>query len=59
MFISRFVQALCHHVAMQDRQLSYDKGTVFAVIKQVDSDWLLCRHGDKEGLVHTACVRKA
>ncbi|KAK2164108.1 hypothetical protein LSH36_68g00006 [Paralvinella palmiformis] len=54
-----FVQALCHHVAMQDDQLSFDKGTVFAVIKEIDSDWLLCRHGNKEGLVHTACVTKA
>jgi len=37
--------------------LSFEKGTLFAVVHQHDADWLQCRHGDQEGLVHIGCVK--
>jgi hypothetical protein len=44
-------------VACERDQLSFDKGTLLLVTKEKDDDWLQCRHGDVEGLVHRACVQ--
>ena len=53
-----YVQALCHYLASADDQLSLQKGNVLHVVNHVDEDWLMCRHGDEEGKVHTACVKR-
>ena len=53
----RFVQTLCHCVASDSKQLSFEKGMLLLVVKDTeDSDWLLCRHYNNDGLVHRACV---
>jgi len=54
---TRFYNSLCHYLATDEAQLSFEKGTIFAVVREIDSDWLMCRHGDREGLVHRACVK--
>jgi hypothetical protein len=51
------VQALCHHIASDDQQLSFEKGDLLKVIKTMDHDWLLCHYGNNTGLVHAACVK--
>ena len=54
----RYVTALCHCIASDDTELSFEKGTRLAVVSgDIGSDWLLCRHGDHQGLVHKACVK--
>ncbi|XP_052451843.1 AP-4 complex accessory subunit RUSC2 isoform X2 [Carassius gibelio] len=45
------VKALCHHVATEPGQLSFQKGDVLQVLSRADSDWLLCALGDIQGLV--------
>lgn len=47
----REVKALCHHIATEPGQLSFNKGDVLRVLSRADSDWLLCALGDSEGLV--------
>ncbi|AWP07650.1 putative iporin [Scophthalmus maximus] len=45
------VRALCHHVAGERGQLSFDKGDVLRVLSRADPDWLLCSLGAARGLV--------
>ncbi|XP_056313475.1 AP-4 complex accessory subunit RUSC2 isoform X2 [Danio aesculapii] len=47
----REVKALCHHIATEPGQLSFNKGDVLQVLSRADSDWLLCALGDSQGLV--------
>jgi len=58
LYLCRRVTTLCHCIASDDDQLSFQKGMQLVIICDVSgSDWLLCRHGDREGLVHRACVK--
>jgi hypothetical protein len=54
------VQTLCHYVATDAGELSFSKGDQLQLLcrKTDSSDWLLCRHGNLEGLVHWGCVRQ-
>ncbi|XP_065518559.1 AP-4 complex accessory subunit RUSC2 isoform X3 [Lathamus discolor] len=45
------VKALCHHIATEAGQLSFNKGDILQVISKVDGDWLQCSLGSEEGLV--------
>ncbi|XP_038868936.1 iporin [Salvelinus namaycush] len=45
------VRALCHHIATEPDQLSFQKGDVLRVLSRADSDWLLCSLGAQRGLV--------
>ncbi|XP_053788266.1 AP-4 complex accessory subunit RUSC2 isoform X3 [Vidua chalybeata] len=45
------VKALCHHIATESGQLSFNKGDILHVISKVDGDWLQCSLGSKKGLV--------
>ncbi|XP_061333262.1 AP-4 complex accessory subunit RUSC2 isoform X2 [Pezoporus flaviventris] len=45
------VKALCHHIATETGQLSFNKGDILQVISKVDGDWLQCSLGSEEGLV--------
>uniref|UniRef100_A0A670IVT5 RUN and SH3 domain containing 2 n=1 Tax=Podarcis muralis TaxID=64176 RepID=A0A670IVT5_PODMU len=45
------VKALCHHIATEAGQLSFQKGDVLRVAGKVDADWLRCRRGAESGLV--------
>ncbi|XP_040399237.1 iporin-like isoform X4 [Cygnus olor] len=45
------VKALCHHIATEAGQLSFNKGDILQVISKVDGDWLQCSLGSKKGLV--------
>ncbi|XP_070587391.1 AP-4 complex accessory subunit RUSC2-like isoform X2 [Erythrolamprus reginae] len=47
------VKALCHHVATEAGQLSFQRGDVLRVLSRVDADWLRCsrREGAESGLV--------
>ncbi|KAJ7335110.1 hypothetical protein JRQ81_013051 [Phrynocephalus forsythii] len=45
------VKALCHHLATEDGQLSFQKGDVLRVLSKVDADWLRCGRGAESGLV--------
>ncbi|XP_028980494.2 iporin isoform X2 [Esox lucius] len=45
------VHALCHHIATEPDQLSFQKGDVLRVLSRADSDWLLCSLGTQQGLV--------
>ncbi|KAJ8005605.1 hypothetical protein DPEC_G00119680 [Dallia pectoralis] len=45
------VRALCHHIATEPDQLSFQKGDVLRVLSRADSDWLLCSLGTQKGLV--------
>ncbi|XP_005165248.1 AP-4 complex accessory subunit RUSC2 isoform X2 [Danio rerio] len=47
----REVKALCHHIATEPGQLSFNKGDVLQVLSRADSDWLMCALGDSQGLV--------
>jgi len=54
----RIVETLCHCVASDNEQLSFEKGTQLTVLDDVaGSDWLMCCHDNHTGLVHRACVR--
>lgn len=49
---------LCHYVATDSRQLSFEKGTLVVVLQEdCNADWKLCRIGQNAGLVHGACIR--
>ncbi|XP_062368654.1 AP-4 complex accessory subunit RUSC2 [Cinclus cinclus] len=45
------VKALCHHIATEAGQLSFNKGDILQVISKVDGDWLQCSLGSNKGLV--------
>ncbi|XP_027888742.1 iporin isoform X1 [Xiphophorus couchianus] len=45
------VRALCHHLATDPGQLSFNKGDVLRVLRKADPDWLLCSLGSTQGLV--------
>ncbi|NXI62067.1 RUSC2 protein, partial [Anseranas semipalmata] len=45
------VKALCHHIATEAGQLSFNKGDILQVISKVDGDWLQCSLGSEKGLV--------
>ncbi|XP_068460901.1 AP-4 complex accessory subunit RUSC2 isoform X2 [Clinocottus analis] len=46
------VRALCHHIATEPGQLSFNKGDVLRVLsRRADPDWLLCSLGSTRGLV--------
>ncbi|XP_077378069.1 AP-4 complex accessory subunit RUSC2 isoform X2 [Festucalex cinctus] len=45
------VRALCHHIATETGQLSFNKGDVLRVLSKADPDWLLCSAGAARGLV--------
>ncbi|KAM9858242.1 AP-4 complex accessory subunit RUSC2 [Aulostomus maculatus] len=45
------VQALCHHIATEPGQLSFNKGDILRVLCKIDPDWLLCSLGSSQGLV--------
>ncbi|XP_016524629.1 iporin isoform X1 [Poecilia formosa] len=45
------VRALCHHLATDPGQLSFNKGDVLRVLRKADPDWLLCSLGSTRGLV--------
>ncbi|XP_029365978.1 iporin isoform X2 [Echeneis naucrates] len=45
------VRALCHHIATEPGQLSFNKGDVLRVLSKADPDWLLCSLGSTQGLV--------
>ncbi|KAM6034471.1 AP-4 complex accessory subunit RUSC2 isoform 3-T9 [Chlamydotis macqueenii] len=45
------VKALCHHIATEPGQLSFNKGDILQVISKVDGDWLQCSLGSEKGLV--------
>ncbi|XP_068032554.1 AP-4 complex accessory subunit RUSC2 isoform X2 [Anomalospiza imberbis] len=45
------VKALCHHIATESGQLSFNKGDILHVISKVDGDWLQCSLGSEKGLV--------
>nr|XP_009683694.1 PREDICTED: iporin isoform X1 [Struthio camelus australis] len=45
------VKALCHHIATEAGQLSFNKGDILQVISKVDGDWLQCSFGSERGLV--------
>ncbi|RMC16535.1 hypothetical protein DUI87_06472 [Hirundo rustica rustica] len=50
------VKALCHHIATEAGQLSFNKGDILQVISKVDGDWLQCSLGSEKGLVPTMYV---
>ncbi|NXI47806.1 RUSC2 protein, partial [Galbula dea] len=45
------VKALCHHIATEAGQLSFNKGDILQVISREDGDWLQCSLGSEKGLV--------
>ncbi|XP_041855168.1 iporin isoform X2 [Melanotaenia boesemani] len=45
------VRALCHHIATEPGQLSFNKGDILQVLSKADPDWLLCSLGSTQGLV--------
>lgn len=45
------VRALCHHIATEPGQLSFNKGDILRVLSKADPDWLLCSLGSVQGLV--------
>lgn len=45
------VKALCHHIATEAGQLSFNKGDLLRVLAKVDGDWLRCGLGADTGLV--------
>nr|XP_046241883.1 AP-4 complex accessory subunit RUSC2 isoform X2 [Scatophagus argus] len=45
------VRALCHHIATEPGQLSFNKGDILRVLSKADPDWLLCSLGNTQGLV--------
>ncbi|KAJ4941968.1 hypothetical protein JOQ06_011839 [Pogonophryne albipinna] len=45
------VRALCHHIATEPGQLSFNKGDILRVLRKADPDWLLCSLGSMQGLV--------
>ncbi|KAM8759887.1 AP-4 complex accessory subunit RUSC2 isoform 2-T2 [Acanthopagrus schlegelii] len=45
------VRALCHHIATEPGQLSFNKGDILRVLTKADPDWLLCSLGSTQGLV--------
>ncbi|KAM6228261.1 AP-4 complex accessory subunit RUSC2-like isoform 2-T2 [Spheniscus humboldti] len=45
------VKALCHHIATEAGQLSFNKGDILQVISKVDGDWLQCSLDSEKGLV--------
>ncbi|XP_061468666.1 AP-4 complex accessory subunit RUSC2 isoform X2 [Rhineura floridana] len=45
------VKALCHHIATESGQLSFQKGDVLRVLGKADGDWLRCSRGAESGLV--------
>ncbi|KAI4821290.1 hypothetical protein KUCAC02_029228, partial [Chaenocephalus aceratus] len=45
------VRALCHHIATEPGQLSFNKGDILRVLSKADPDWLLCSLGSMQGLV--------
>ncbi|NXN40312.1 RUSC2 protein, partial [Rhinoptilus africanus] len=45
------VKALCHHIATEAGQLSFNKGDILQVISKVDGDWLQCSLDSKKRLV--------
>lgn len=47
----REVRALCHHIATEPGQLSFNKGDIMQVVQRADPDWLLCSLGSCQGLV--------
>uniref|UniRef100_A0A8C3V1P9 Iporin n=1 Tax=Catharus ustulatus TaxID=91951 RepID=A0A8C3V1P9_CATUS len=51
------VKALCHHIATEAGQLSFNKGDILQVISKVDGDWLQCSLGSEKGLVPIICQR--
>ncbi|XP_026177363.1 iporin isoform X2 [Mastacembelus armatus] len=45
------VRALCHHIATDPGQLSFNKGDILRVLSKADPDWLLCSLDSTQGLV--------
>uniref|UniRef100_A0A1A8JV93 RUN and SH3 domain containing 2 n=1 Tax=Nothobranchius kuhntae TaxID=321403 RepID=A0A1A8JV93_NOTKU len=45
------VRALCHHIATEPGQLSFNKGDIMRVVRKADADWLFCSLGSTQGLV--------
>ncbi|XP_042308214.1 iporin isoform X2 [Sceloporus undulatus] len=45
------VKALCHHIATEAGQLSFQKGDLLRVLGKADADWLRCGRGAESGLV--------
>ncbi|XP_058842282.1 AP-4 complex accessory subunit RUSC2-like isoform X4 [Acipenser ruthenus] len=47
----REVRALCHHIATEPGQLSFNKGDVLRVLGRAEPEWLHCMLGELSGLV--------
>ncbi|KAM9810569.1 AP-4 complex accessory subunit RUSC2 [Neosynchiropus ocellatus] len=45
------VRALCHHIATEPGQLSFNKGDVLRVLGKADPEWLMCSLDSRQGLV--------
>ncbi|XP_058842278.1 AP-4 complex accessory subunit RUSC2-like isoform X2 [Acipenser ruthenus] len=45
------VRALCHHIATEPGQLSFNKGDVLRVLGRAEPEWLHCMLGELSGLV--------
>ncbi|XP_062822578.1 AP-4 complex accessory subunit RUSC2 isoform X2 [Anolis carolinensis] len=53
------VKALCHHIATEAGQLSFQKGDLLRVLGKADADWLRCGRGAESGLVPVMYVTHA
>lgn len=54
----RKVVALYDCFADNEDELSFNKGEILQVVKEIDSDWLFCEKDDKKGIVPLLFVQK-
>ena len=54
----RKVVALYDCSADSEDELSFKKGDILQVVKEIDSDWLFCQKDDKKGIVPHLFVQK-
>lgn len=56
-FLNRFVQTIISSDQSEGGDFSYKSGDHFEVLAQLDSEWLYCINGKKEGLIRIEHVK--
>ena len=52
------MEVVCNFIPSDDEQLSLKEGNILRVIDTIDTEWLLCESGDKQGKVYKACIKE-
>lgn len=57
LYIYRHVEALYTNICDDNDELSFSKGDLLLVKEQINSEWLICTHGNRTGIVPTNYIK--